>query len=312
MSFSDMMSSGRGPGVIGMVMALIVLLGFGLLFMYASDETERTGQSIESVIAGQAKDIESQKSSIIFQGQKLGQAPARVANAKELAKFKRENQTLKGSSTDLQSRVEAGKAEVALRVKALADYKDEYRAYARGKAKGETLDKLETLTGAVYNSVLIREVTAIGIQIRHADGQKRILFEDLPEAMKDRFQYDPKQKEQAMAEEAASRDVHEAAVAVADDLAGQKMDAQKGKDAEEAKAKLRQDIAVKEGLVDSIKEEIKGLEAEVDRASADAAAARAAGRMHLNKSGSISSNIRSKQSRISALQAELAQMRGRL
>ena len=115
-----------------------------------------------------------------------------------------------------------------------------------------------------------------------------------------------------MAEEAASRDVHEAAVAVADDLAGQKMDAQKGKDAEEAKAKLRQDIAVKEGLVDSIKEEIKGLEAEVDRASADAAAARAAGRMHLNKSGSISSNIRSKQSRISALQAELAQMRGRL
>ena len=32
-----------------MVMALVVLLGFGLLFMYASDETERAGQSIESV-----------------------------------------------------------------------------------------------------------------------------------------------------------------------------------------------------------------------------------------------------------------------
>ncbi len=164
----------------------------------------------------------------------------------------------------------------------------------------------------MYNSVLIREVTAIGIQIRHADGQKRIFFEELPEAMKDRFQYDPKQKEQAMAEEAASRDVHEAAVAVADDLAGQKMDAQRGKDAEEAKARLRQDIAVKEGLVDSIKEEIKGLEADIDRAAADASAARAAGRMHINKSGSISSNIRSKQSRISALQAEMAQMKGRL
>ena len=312
MSFSDMMSSGRGPGVIGMVMALIVLLGFGLLFMYASDETERTGQSIESVIAQQAKDIGSHKSSIIFQRQKLDQAPARVTNAKELTKFKREIQALTSNSATLKQRIEAGKAEVALRLKALADYKDEYRAYARGKAKGETLDKLETLTGAVYSGVLIREVTAIGIQIRHADGQKRILFEELPEEMKDRFQYDPKQKEQAMAEEAATRDVHEAAVAVADDLAGQKMDAQRGKDAEEAKARLRQDIAVKEGLVDAIKNEIKGLEAEMDRAAADASAARAAGRMHINKSGSISSNIRSKQGRVSALQAEVIQMKGRL
>ena len=295
-----------------MVMALIVLLGFGLLFMYASDETERTGQSIESVIAQQAKDIESHKSAIIFQRQKLDQAPARVTNAKELTKFKREIQALTSNSATLKQRIEAGKAEVALRLKALADYKDEYRAYARGKAKGETLDKLETLTGAVYSGVLIREVTAIGIQIRHADGQKRILFEELPEEMKDRFQYDPKQKEQAMAEEAATRDVHEAAVAVADDLAGQKMDAQRGKDAEEAKARLRQDIAVKEGLVDAIKNEIKGLEAEMDRAAADASAARAAGRMHINKSGSISSNIRSKQGRVSALQAEVIQMKGRL
>ena len=72
------------------------------------------------------------------------------------------------------------------------------------------------------------------------------------------------------------------------------------------------DIAVKEGLVASIKEEIKGLEAEIERAAADASAARAAGRMHINKSGSISSNIRSKQGRISTLQAEMAQMRGRL
>ena len=192
-----------------MVMALVVLLGFGLLFMYASDETERAGQSIESVIAHQGKDIESQKATIIFERQKLDQAPARVANAKELARIKRESQALTDNSANFKTRIEAAKAELALRLKALADYKDEYRAYARGKAKGETLDKLETLTGAVYNSVLIREVTAIGIQIRHADGQKRILFEDLPEAMKDRFQYDPKQKEQAMAEEAASRDVHE-------------------------------------------------------------------------------------------------------
>ncbi len=51
--------------------------------------------------------------------------------------------------------------------KTFADYKDEYRAYARGKAKGETIETLETLTGVIYHNAIIREVTAIGIQIRH-------------------------------------------------------------------------------------------------------------------------------------------------
>jgi hypothetical protein len=50
----------------------------------------------------------------------------------------------------------------------------------------------------------------------------------------------------------------------------------------------------------------------MDRAAAEANAARAAGRMHINKSGSISSNIRSKQVRINSLHAELNQLKARL
>jgi hypothetical protein len=65
MSFSDMMSSGRGPGVIGMLMALVVLVGFGVLFMFATDEGFQGGdQSIESIIKHQAGDIESLKGGI--------------------------------------------------------------------------------------------------------------------------------------------------------------------------------------------------------------------------------------------------------
>ncbi len=164
----------------------------------------------------------------------------------------------------------------------------------------------------MYNDVVIREVTAVGIQIRHADGQKRIPFEILPEAMKDHFQFDPKQKDQALAAESVTRNELEAAVAVADGLAGQKMYEQRGKDAEAAKAKLRQDVAAKEGLIVSIEEDIKGLQTDMDRAAADAAAARAAGKMYLNKSGGISANIRSKQGRIATLRAELVQMKARL
>lgn len=295
-----------------MVMALVVLLGFGLLFMYASDESERGGQSIESVIAHQAKEIDGYQASIAFGQQKLDQAPALIATTKEVARLKRENQSLRDNITNLAKRVEAGKAAIELKIQTLADYKNEYRAYARSKAKGETIAKLETLTGVVYNDVIIREITPIGIQIRHADGQKRIPFEELPEAMKDHFQFDPTQKDQAIAEESATRDVHEAAVAAANSLADEKMDLQREKDAAAAKERVRQEIAVKEGLVASLKDEVKSLEAEQQRAMADAAAARAAGRMHINKSGSIGGNIRSKQNRIATLQAEVVQMKARL
>ena len=312
MSFSDMMSSGRGPGVIGMIMALVVLLGFGLLFMYASDETERVGQSIESLIAHQAKDIEAQKVNLVLSQQKLDTAPARSASAKDFARIKRGNLALQDKAAELTRVIEAAKAAVALKLQALATYKDEYRAYARGKAKGNTLEKLETVTGVTYNNVTIREVTAIGIQIRHADGQKRIPFEELPEAMKDHFQFDPKQKDLALAEESATRTEHEAAVAVADDLAGQKMGEYREKEAQATKERIRQEIAVKEGLITSIKDEIKSLEMEQDRAASEAMAARAAGRMHINKSGSIGSNIRSKLNRIGILSAEVIQMKARL
>ncbi len=295
-----------------MVMALIVLLGFGLLFMYASDETERTGRSIESVIASQAKDIEGYKSSISNGSKTLEKAPARKAASKELAGMKRDNKALQDEAARLTKRIEDGKAEIVRKNEEFEIYKDEYRAYARGKAKGETMDKLETLTGVVYLNVAIREVTPIGIQIRHGDGQKRIPFEELPESMKDRFQFDPKQKEKAIAAEVETQKGHDVAAEVADELASQKMSEQRAKSNEEAKERVRQEIVLKEGLIASLKEEIKGLESQLERAAADAAAARQAGKMHMNKSGSINSNIRSKQNRISILQAEIGQMKARL
>ncbi len=111
-----------------MVMALMVLLGFGLLFMFASDEVEGGGQSIESVISHQAKEIDGHQANIIHERKKLDQAPLLIANSKELARFKREIQSLKNDSSNLTKRVEMRQAEIALTTQALADYKDHYRA----------------------------------------------------------------------------------------------------------------------------------------------------------------------------------------
>ena len=305
MSFSDMMSSGRGPGVIGMVLALIVLLGFGLLFMFAFDEGfQGADQSIESIIRDQAKDIGNMTEGIARGERDLALAPARVTAARDLARLKREKATLEQSVVTLREKIAEGERSIEDLTATFESYKDQYRAYARANAKGDTIEELKTVDGTLYKDVSIREVTAIGIQIRHSDGHKRIAFEELPHSMRDHFQFDPDQKQKAVAAEAAIRSEHEAAAAVANKAEEAKMAAYREKEIQLMKEKTAQ--------ISMLENDIKGLERDQERAAAAADAARAAGRMHINKSVSISGDIRSKRNRISVLNAEILRLRASL
>lgn len=205
MSFSELMSGDRGRGVIRLLMALVVLGGLGYLFMYAMDDGSEA-QSIETEIAQQGRDIEGYKASLAQGAVALEKAEARLADVKELARLKRANQFLQENIANLKKGIAAGEADIASRNGEFEAYKDEYRAFAWAKAKDETLESLTTLAGEVYKNVNIREVTAVGIEIRHAEGHKRIPYEELPVALKDRFQFDPKLKEKAVAEEAAKEE----------------------------------------------------------------------------------------------------------
>ena len=44
MGFSDLLSSSRGPGVIGVLVALLVLGGFGTLFVVFDDNMQGGGK----------------------------------------------------------------------------------------------------------------------------------------------------------------------------------------------------------------------------------------------------------------------------
>ena len=181
MSFSEMMESGRGPGVIGMLLALLVLVGFGALFVFAFDDKLQGGaQSIESYLASQAKEIADANASISHGQKRLMKAPERHALKKELAGIKRENQSRAARIDSLETGVASAKQDVAALMKAFEGYKDEYRAVARGKAKGETMERLETRDGNAYVNVIIKDVTPIGLQIMHDGGLKRIPYEELP------------------------------------------------------------------------------------------------------------------------------------
>lgn len=313
MSFTDMMSSGRGPGLIGMLLALVVLLGFGALYFLVFDEGMQGGQrTVESVIREQTREIDGLKVEIESRRVSLAAGVEHTAIAKELAKLTRENQFRDGTLDGLRKDVQALTDRIAASEADLAAYKDEYRAFARAQAKNEKIELLTTRDGSTYHDVTVREVTAIGMQIVHRDGQKRIPFEDLPEEIQDRFQFDPEQKQLAQAAEAQVRSIHDAEAAAAMAIQNEKMADQREKRAAEERANLEKEILVKEARIAAITSEIQTLDGEIRDAQSQAAAAKAAGRQFIDRSGPLRSRLRSKQNEQNNLRSEINTLRAKL
>jgi len=301
MSFSKSMSSGRRPGVIGMLRRMLVFGGVGFYFTSAMAKGGGT-ELIEAEISQQGRDIESLKASLAHGAESLEKAPARNADVKELARLKRENQFLQENIGNLQKRIVAGKAEIVRRNGEFEAYKDEYRAFARAQAKDEILETLTTVAGVIYKNVNIREVTPLGMEIRHAEGHKRIPFEDLPEALRERFQFDPKQKEKAIAKESVARNEHEAAVGVASVEEEKKLAAQRQVETETQKEKARLEIAQKQSRISSLEGDIENLN---DAIQLEA-------KKKLSRAGIMQGQISSKRQEIAELQSQISNLQMRL
>ncbi len=131
-----MMTSARGPGVIGMLMALVVLIGFGVLFMFAFDEGMQGGAvTIESELASQAKEIEGLRLTVEERDQVLMLTPAQTADADKLRLLKVTSITLLEKASRLRTDVEENEAAIEDLKKNWSGYKDEYREFVRSKAK---------------------------------------------------------------------------------------------------------------------------------------------------------------------------------
>ena len=261
-----MMQSGRGPGLIGMFLALMVMLGFGLLFMFAFDDgLQGGGQTIQSVIAQQKKEIESLRQNISSTERMLARGEGLASIEKEFAAVKRESQGRTSNMNSLKMDSTSTNEAIATIEKEFEDYKNQYRTFVRTKAKGRIVGRLETRKGEVFENVVIREVTPIGMQIRHDGGLGRIPYENLPEAMQEEFQFDPDQKVAAFAKETAIRNEHETAVSASDVRVSQKAAEKKIKDAEDIREKALRAIAIKQAQISSLDEEIMNLEKEIPK-----------------------------------------------
>lgn len=216
MGFTDLLSSSRGPGVIGTLLALLVLVGFGTLYLFVFDEgLQGGGMTIEGVLKHQSERIETLKIQINNGEQRLvdaREAKARGAEADQLIAI---NKSSESQIAELTAQVEEAEKEVAAATATWEKYKDEYRASEWASAVGEKLPDINTADGEVFSNVVIKLVDHTGVRINHSSGSKTIKPEDLPFEIHDRFQFSKEKTDESREKIAENADEHSKSVDVA-------------------------------------------------------------------------------------------------
>lgn len=294
-----MMQSGRGPGVIGMLLALLVVGGFGVLFLVAFNE-EPPGDklSLQAEIKEQAREIEDATTTLARNQQKLDIVPKLQAAELKLRDAKREILYAQGRIDSTKTGIGSAQQQLTENAAEFEKYKDQYRDAARRAAKDEELAKLETRTGQTYEKVVIREVTPVGMQIRHQGGFARIPFEELPAELQDRFQFDPAQKTAALAKENADRKDHDTAVAATLTETKQQEEERKQKEAADQKAAAKRSIALKTTQITALDGDLTRLEIALQQEK----------QKKLKNTQAITSQIADKRRLRAQLQAEIAKL----
>jgi len=253
-----MMSSSRGPGLIGTLMAFLILAGFSLLYFFVFDsEMQGGGQSIESVILGQTKELNALGLRHEAATRELAAAPERRKAADEFNRLTRRMQSGRAKLDGLNAYASDFRKQVDGVVTSFEEYKDRYRAQVRGAAAGLKYDELKTASGKTYRQVVVKKVDAVGMSFQHESGSGRADFEDLSAEARDYFQYDPKQKELAQQQENQARQQHAQQVNVAQTQAAKQQQEQATREKEELQRKNKAELAALKNALTQLDSQIK-------------------------------------------------------
>lgn len=207
------MSSGRGPGVVGLLMAVLVIGGFGAIYVFVFDkELQGGGRSIQSIIRENEDEIDVLKAQIEQNKRTLADSKEAAENRKIADELTTETSAVKSRIEELSDAMSKMVSDTVALEKEFLDYRTAYRSQIRSDAVGEKFDELSTVSGSSYSDVEIRDVTEVGISIRHRDGSKRITYEELTPEWQERFQFDPDEKAEALAREEIARQMYEKAI----------------------------------------------------------------------------------------------------
>jgi hypothetical protein len=205
--FDDMLSSSRGPGVIGTLLAMVVLVGFGGLYFLVEDGSG-DGMSLEGTIRQEARKLAHLETSGKLQREKAETAPHLREIAAELAAVKEQIQATDAAIESSATKLENAQAELATLTESFDSYQAGYRNQIRTAAKGTVYPEIKTRSGRTFKDVTVLAVDAVGMSFRYEDGSSRADFEDLPAAIQEQFQYDPREKAKAREKEQELAQLH--------------------------------------------------------------------------------------------------------
>lgn len=301
--------------MVGLLMALLVIGGFGLIYVFVFDaEMQGRGKSIEAVVRTQGEDIEilnlqiEQSKKTIDEGDKL------ISIGKKADELSKALSSGTEAVTKAQEKAGELKKDISGTEEAFDSYKGEYRNFVRTKAVGEEMEELTVKSGETFKNVMIREVTDVGIQIRHTDGTKRVAFEDLSAEHQERFQFDPEEKARALAKEEEARRLAEQAVAQEDESGGAATIAASGIssmnfEGAEGQRLLGQAIRAKEIQLAKLRTEKGVLEGEAVKVEGNAEDRRSRGINDMKRVRDFRTRIQAKEREIANVVRELAALK---
>lgn len=201
---TDLFTSHRGAGLIGTLIALLVLGGFSLLFFLVTEEGP-TGPSIKTVIKKDARRIEVLEAREETLRAELDATADFGAISREADRLETRLKLAKQETARLGEEKAEAADEIDPAMAALEDYKQSYRKSARASMVGETMDQLKTITGETFDKVKITEIDPVRMQIRHSKGITGVPLEELPTEMQDYLQVDLEEKAARLAKERENR-----------------------------------------------------------------------------------------------------------
>jgi hypothetical protein len=267
---SFLTSNEKWPLAIGFFLAVVVLVGL-CIFMLAVDETLISlggKESLRSQNRRQKEEIRNLAAQLTELEHKKIEAEKNQEISAKLKKTVIDNESMAAELDSLRGSLAAETDALAAEIKRFEDYKDQYRAHVRRKAVGEVIPRLITLEGKSYDNITIREVTPVGIQIRHTDGVKRIPYEELPKDMQDYFQFDAEQKKEAVQQEQAATDTHLAEVSSVQTQRKSEVAENDARTSQENMDKMRQAITLKTSQIDRLETEISSLHSSISEEEA--------------------------------------------
>ena len=192
MGFSDLISSSRGPGVAGTIIAVLVLGGFGTLFWVFDKDMEKAGgKKIEAVVRDLGLEIEGKQTQLLSFKKLVAEGDLLKGQPEKIAEYTKDIESSKSLTAELETKIQQANAAIESAKQAWEDYKNQYREQVWEAAIGRKLGDLKGIaSGKVYVDAVINKVDHTGIRITDSTGPKGITLEDLPASLREELQLD--------------------------------------------------------------------------------------------------------------------------